>query len=266
MFDIIVRNIPHSVVLQQTTAPQPRLVIVLLSLFVPGWLPTLLAHALMLWHDFSSFVSEHDIGYRLTFFFVQLSLMCGAILLVSKRYTSALWIPQPSWKRGIAISMLILLPLLLYHLSSSLSGIQGAISLSSLGDDGRDALASVHDEAWNRLAYGSSVAGVVCSSALSFVAPALEEVVFTGFVVNMIAKPYGFAAAVVGAPVCFALAHVFQSGAGPQLIPLFLAGLTYASIRVCSGSLLLAVFGHWVINAVIFLPKWLIAVMHFSQV
>ncbi len=217
-------------------------------------------------HGFSTFVSEHDAVYRLTFFFVQSGLVCGAILVVGTRYKSALWTPQPSWKRSIAISVLIALPMFLYHLSSSVSAIQGVTAISSLGNEGRDAIASVYDEAWNRLAYGSSAAGVVCSSVLSFVAPVLEEIVFTGFVVNLIAKPCGFVAAVVGAPACFALMHVFQFGIGLHLIPLFLAGVTYASIRVCSGSLLLAVFGHWMINTVIFLPKWFIAVMHFSQV
>jgi membrane protease YdiL (CAAX protease family) len=261
---VIVRNFPHSAVLQQLAAPQPKMVIVLLCLFIPGWLPTLLAHALMRWSDFSTFVSNHDLGYRLTFFVVQLSLTCGAIVFVSKKYRSALWTPLPSWRRGISISVLILLPLFFYHLSSSLSGIQGAILLSGFGDEGNKELASVHDQVWSRLAYGSSADGVAFSSIVSFVAPALEEIVFAGFVVNMIAKPYGFTAAVVGAPVCFALVHVFQFGVGLHLIPLFLAGVTYASIRVCSGSLLLAVFGHWMINAVIFLPKWLIAVIRFS--
>src|SRR6266498_3739555 len=46
-FDLTVRTILHQVVLQQITAPQPKLVIVLFCLFVAGWLPTLFAHALM---------------------------------------------------------------------------------------------------------------------------------------------------------------------------------------------------------------------------
>jgi len=265
-FDLIVRNIPHSVVLQQLLVRQPKPFIVLLCLVIPSWLPTLLDHALMRWPDFSTFISNHDVGHRLTFFLVQLVLTFGAIVFISERYTSALWTPQPSWNRGILIAALILLPLFFYELSMSVSQLHGVNSLSGFGDEGSKALASFHNQIWGRLAYGSSMDGVVLSSLLSFVSPALEEVVFAGFVVNMIARLYGFTAAIVGAPLCFALAHCFQFGFGLHFIPLFLAGLTYASIRVCSGSLLLAVFGHWMINAVIFLPKWIIAVMHFAQV
>jgi len=129
---------------------------------------------------------------------------------------------------------------------------------------GNETLASIHNEVWSRLAYGSSLAGVLCSSVLSFADPVLEEVVFRGFVVNAIAKPRGFFAAVIGASACFALVHVLQFGFGIHLLPLFFAGLTYAIIRVCSGSLVLAIFAHWTINVVIFLPKWLVAVMHFT--
>jgi membrane protease YdiL (CAAX protease family) len=260
-----VRSIPHPVVFQQITAPQPKLWIALLCLFVPDWLPTLLAHALMLWPMLSTFASDHDEGYRVAFFLLQLSLICGAIVFVSRSHTAAVWTPQPSWGRGITIAGLTLLPLFLYHLASSVQGIQATIALSSFGGEARETLAAIHNETWGRLAYGSSLAGVVCSSVLSFTAPVLEEVVFTGFVVNAIAKPYGFAAAVVGASACFALVHVFQFGVGQHLATLFFAGLTYASIRVLSGSLLLAVFGHCTINAVIFLPKWVIAVLRFTQ-
>jgi membrane protease YdiL (CAAX protease family) len=260
-----VRIIPHPVVLQQITAPQPRLWITFLCLFVPNWLPTSLAHALMLWPVLSTFASEHDAGYRVTFFLVQLSLICGAVVFASRSHTAAAWTPQPSWGRGIAISVLTLLPLFLYHLSSSVQGIQATIALSSFGGEARETLSSIHDETWGRLAYGSSLAGVVCSSVMSFTAPVLEELVFTGFVLNATAKQYGFVVAVVSTSACFALVHVFQFGVGQHLALLFFAGLTYAGIRVLSGSLLLAVFGHCTINVVIFLPKWAIAVLHFSR-
>ena len=264
-FDLTVRTILHQVVLQQITAPQPKLVIVLFCLFVAGWLPTLFAHALMSWPLFSAFTAEHNSAYRIIFFIVQLSLICGAIAFLSRRHASAVWTPQPLWPRRAVVSLLILLPLLLFHLPDSLSGIQGAIALSGFGVEAKVRLASIHDEAWEGLAYGSSLTGVVCSSILSFAAPALEELVFSGFLINAIAKPYGIAAAVVGAPACFAVVHIFQFGVGAHVIPLFFAGITYASLRVCSGSLLLAVLGHWTINAVIFLPKWVVAVLHFAQ-
>lgn len=239
---------------------------VALCLVVPAWLPTVLSYGLMQWPLFSHFVAPHDVAYRLAFFFVQLSLTCLAIAFLSWRYASAIWTPQPPLDRRILVCLFILLPLLLYHLCGSIIGSQSAIALSGLGLEGAKELATVHNEVWGSLAYGSSLTGMVCSSVMSFAAPVLEEVVFTGFLVNAVAKPYGFAIAVVIVPACFALAHGFQFGMGLQLVPLVFAGVTYAIIRLCSGSLLTAVFGHWTINAVIFLPKWVIAVIHFAHV
>jgi membrane protease YdiL (CAAX protease family) len=130
--------------------------------------------------------------------------------------------------------------------------------------EGAKVLASAHHMVWGRLAYGSSLTGVLCESVTAFVAPILEELVFTGFVINVIAKRYGFVVAVLGASTCFALVHVTQFGVGEHLLLLFLAGVTNGLIRVSSGSLRLAVFGHWIINAVVFLPKWTLALIHFA--
>lgn len=137
--------------------------------------------------------------------------------------------------------------------------------LSGFGVEDTKMLASLYNEVWGRQAYGPSLAGVLSSSVLLFASPILEEIVFTGFTLNAIAKRYGSVAAVLGVPVCFALVHAFQFGLGTQLIPLFFAGLTYALIRLSSGSLLLAILGHWTINALVFLPKWVVAVMYFAQ-
>jgi membrane protease YdiL (CAAX protease family) len=241
------------------------MVLVLLCLFVPGWLPTLLTHMLMLWPMFSNFASEHDAAYRVAFFFVQSVLATSAFVLLSKRYKTALWVPQPSWHRGIVAFIIILLPLLLFHLSACVRGIQATIALLRFGIAGTQALDSIFNEVWSLLAYGPSPEGVFCSPILFVVVPPLEEVVFTGFVVNVISKRYGLTAAVIGASACFALVHAVQFGIGVHLISLFFAGMTYAMIRIFSGSLLLAVVGHWIINAVIFLPKWVLAVIHFTH-
>jgi membrane protease YdiL (CAAX protease family) len=263
-FGMISRSIPHSAVLQQISAPQPRLVVILLCFGVPCWLPTLLVYALKRWPAFWTFACEHDTIYIVGFFLVQLSLVCGGVAFLSKKYRSAVWTPQPSWRPGTMIPLLLLLPLFLLYLSRDVRGIRGMIGLSTYGMEGAKALASAHHVVWSRLAYGPSLAGVLCNSVMAFVAPILEDLVFTGFVMNAISKRYGFIAAVLGASTCFAFVHVTQFGVGEHLILLFFDGMTRALIRVFSGSLLLAVFGHWTINAVIFLPKWVLAVIHFG--
>ena len=54
--------------------------------------------------------------------------------------------------------------------------------------------------------------------------------------------------------------------AGIRLVPLFFAGVTYVMVRFCSVSLSLAVLSHCVINAVIFLPKWVVAALYLGRV
>ncbi len=148
---------------------------------MPAWLPTLSVYALREWLIFWTFASAHEAIYRLTFFLVQLSLLCGVVAFLSRKYSSAIWVPQPSWCRGFVVSLLILLPLLLFHLSGFARGVRGIIGLWTFGAEGIETLNSIYYQVWNRLAYGSSLAGVFCSSVASFVAPVLEELVFTGF-------------------------------------------------------------------------------------
>jgi membrane protease YdiL (CAAX protease family) len=262
---VIARGSPHPFILEQASTLQPKLAILLLSLFVPTWLPTLITHGLMLWPRFASLASEHRLGYRIVFFLVQFSLICGAVGYLTGKYRSAIWMPQPSWRRGIAVSLITSLPLLILHLFVSVQRIQAIIVLSSLGAQGTQALEPFYREVWGQLAYGLSGTGVLFSSFLSFTAPVLEEMVFTGFAVNAIGKRCGFIAAAVGAAACFAVAHAVQFGIGAHLIFLFFAGITYTMIRIFSGSLVWAVLAHLTINAVVFLPKWLLAAIHFAR-
>ena len=99
---------------------------------------------------------------------------------------------------------------------------------------------------------------------MTFVAPVLEETLFTGFLLNAIARPYGFVAAALGVSLCFTFSHTFKFGVGVILIPLAVASLTYSVIRIWCGSLLLAVLAHCTINGVIFIPKWVVATIYFT--
>jgi membrane protease YdiL (CAAX protease family) len=262
------RGFPHSVVLQQISADQPRISVWFLLLFVPIWLPYILTQGLMLWPPFIRVVADHHTSYFLIFFVVQMSLTCGAILFLSKRYASALWYPQTQSRSHRFDFLLILMPLLLFHLSDCLSIFPSIIVLPSIAtaNELSQTLASMHQDIWGRLAYGSSLTGVVCESIITFVSPVLEEILFSGLLANRLARSFGVTVAVLGAPVCFALIHAVQFGLGPHLIALFFAGLTYTIIRFYSGSLLMAVFSHLAINFVIFVPKWIVAVMHFTHV
>ena len=258
------RDFPHPVVLQQISADQPRIWVWFLLLFVPNWLPRLLNQGLMLWPSFRHVVADHHTANFLVFFVVQMSVTCGAILFLSKNYASALWSPPPPSRSHSFRSLVILVPLLLFHLSLSILLIMALPSIAK-SQELSQTLASMHNAIWSGLAYGASLIGVVCETLTSFVSPALEEMLFSGLLANRLAKSFGVSVAVLGTPVCFALIHVVQFGIGPHLIPLFFAGLTYTTIRFRSGSLRMAVFSHLAINFVIFVPKWAVAVMYFGQ-
>ena len=222
----------------------------------------------MPWPLFLAFAQKQESACRITFLLIQVSLVFGGVVLLSRKYASALWVPQPLGRRPFSAFLLILLPMLLFHLVFCLLELRAIINSATFPQrtEATRMLASIYHQEWATTVSGTSGIEVVCESIMSFVAPVLEEVVFTGFVVNAIAKPYGFVAAALGAPLCFTLYHTLKFGVGVILIPLFFAGVTYSLVRICSGSLLLAVLAHCTVNAVIFLPKWVVAAIWFTRV
>jgi len=263
-----VRNVPHPVVTAQVSAPQPGLATLLVGLAAPAYLPGLLAYGLMRWRPFWLFTAKHNDGFYIAQLIAQLILGFGVIVLLSRRYSSAIWTRERLARPQLLAALVVLLPLLLFHASHCFSQIHYA--LSCLPRSGRTAdvgmLASFYQYEWDESASGTSPAAIACASVSALAAPLLEELVLTGFLTNAIARRYGFAAAAVGVPLCFTLGHVHQVGIDIRLVPLFFAGVTYVMVRFCSGSLSLAVLSHCVINAVIFLPKWVVAALYLGRV
>jgi membrane protease YdiL (CAAX protease family) len=250
----LMRDFPNPVVFQQISAEQPPISLWLLLLFIPNWLPGILSRALILWPLFGKVVSVHHTCYLILFVVIQMSLASIALWFLGKKYTSALWSPLPeSWRRSFR-SLLILAPLLLFYLCFWIP-LFSIVPLSRYPEF-RDT---------GQLAYGSSMIGVICESVTGMLFPAFEEVFFSGLLANRLAKSFGVKMAVLGTPACFALAHVFQFGFGPHLVAIFFMGLTYTGIRFYSGSVLMAVICHMAINFVIYVPKWIVAVMHFNN-
>jgi membrane protease YdiL (CAAX protease family) len=263
-----VGNIPHPIVARQISMPQPKLAMLVACLVVPACFTPLLSHGLMHWRSFWALTANHNTAYWVTCLLVSSILTFGAVVILSQRYASAIWTPRPAGWRRFLVFLIILLPLLLFHLSHCLAEIQDiSTSLAFPGRaEANQMLVSIYHNEWDYVtSFDTSAVGVVCDSIKTLVVPVLEEVVFTGFLVNAIAKLYGFAAAVVGTSACFVFFHVFKFAIDPRLIPLFFAAATYGMIRICTGSILLAVLGHCTINAVIYLPKWVIAAICFTR-
>ena len=91
------RDFVHPIVQQQAQAPRPPLAIIFLGIFVPNWLPTLLAQGLMYWPAFAALTTDHFAAYQVIFFSLQVVLIAGSIFWFSRKYPTALWRPQPSW-------------------------------------------------------------------------------------------------------------------------------------------------------------------------
>jgi len=261
----LVKSLVHPTIQQQILARNPPAWTLPLFWAVPSILLTKISAHLILLPEFAHFASQHKEAYHLTFFGVQVGLVIATILFLSMKYPDALWRPGTTQDRRTVISLCILLPLLVYHMSSWPRGFRAIAFCARYSHQPtvKIMIDQLHNKTWSALAYGSNPSGVIYSSAISFIGPVFEEILFSGLLVNAIARSFRATTAILITPVCFALSHGFQFGFGPQLIPLLCAGLTYTLIRIFSGSLRLAIFGHLLVNFVIFLPKWILAILHF---
>lgn len=239
----------------------------LAGLAVPAYLPGLVACGLMRWRPFWSFTARHNDGFYIALLSAYLVLGFGVVVLLSARYSSAIWARERLARPQLLVALVVLLPLLLFHASHCLSQIQYALSYSPRSGRAEDVrmLAFIYQGYWDEAASGTSPVAIACASVRSLAGPLVEEVVLTGFLANAIARRYGFAVAAVGVPLCFTLSHFPRVGTDIRLIPLFFASVTYVMVRLCSGSLSLAVLSHCLINALIFLPKWIVAALYLGR-
>jgi membrane protease YdiL (CAAX protease family) len=247
------------------TARQPAMLVWVLLACTTAWLPTVLTRILMQSDRFVAFADSNRITYFTSFFIFQISLVCGVALFLGCRYKSALWTPQPDFKK-ILFPVAILTPLFALHCSTIISVFPTLLELANVSKTqaGREMIAIVHQKIWGGLAYGPSPTGVVCFFWLTIIFPVVEETLFSGFLANRLAARFGTCAALLFTPLLFTVGHVPQYGPGINVIHLYLAGLTYVAIRFQSGSLILSVISHMLVNAVIMVPKLWIAMIRFS--
>lgn len=262
-------DFPHPVVLQQASLSQPHLAFWLLLVFGPSWGPTVINKALLYWPFFANLTKGNPNEFQAVFFLFQLSLVGSAFLFLSVRYAPALWNSRPPLKQYWFRLLVIALPMLLYHIchdcvwSPQIDFFNLCIRLGDTADV-RDALRVNYDGIWGDIAGGTSPIAVICCSLRSVVFPILEEVLFTGILLNITARRFGIAIAACTVPVCFSLAHVFAVGIGWHLIGLFLLGLTCVAARLATGNLTSAILCHLAVNFVIFVPGWCVALAHFK--
>jgi membrane protease YdiL (CAAX protease family) len=256
----------HAIVERQVVEPQPNILILLLAFSVPAWMLTVATGLLMRSDSYARLTQQYPDQYLLIFFMLQMLLSVIISAWLGFKYRAALWRPTPLPPLRSFVPVLLLLPLLLwYGLSGASSTIVLLCNTALIGDQEqvRNMLTQIHDQVWSEMAYGPSIIGVACSSASTLLFPVLEEIVFTGLLANAIYRKWGFSATVTVVPIVFSLAHLPAFGFGAHIFPLLLACGAYTAIRLTTGSLLYSLAGHLLVNCVILLPKWLIAVRHF---
>jgi membrane protease YdiL (CAAX protease family) len=124
---------------------------------------------------------------------------------------------------------------------------------------GRDLVQPFQAEVWRSAASAGWLLGLLV--AIVVVAPIGEEVIFRGFLFRGLAKPGWEIHAVGGIALAWALLHIQYDWFG--MAQIFLAGLVLGWFRWASGSTLLTIGMHMLINLVSMIETW-IKVEYFS--
>lgn len=202
-----VRSIPHPAVVEQISAPQPGLVVLLVWLFAASWAPTLSLRTLMLWPAFKALAWQHWTACTIAFLAAQVSFIFGCLMFLSRKYASAIWLPRQSRHRDVSVFVLILLPLVMFHIYFCFLELKAVVGAARLPDcaKGTELLGSLFFGEWHNDAAGPRPMDLIYASVMAFVAPVLEEVVFTGLLLNAIARCSRLLAAALG---CSIMLHV----------------------------------------------------------
>lgn len=252
-------------IISQIDEKQPSFAIVILGWAFPAILLTQLAKLMLNIPYLVKLAQKHDEIYTISFFVIQL-LSTLFFICYFLRYSSALHTKFSSFKdlnKKLLLMILILLPVLIWHgykchrFFSNLSEMTSAVSQGVIGvSEYKDLIHSVNTEIWGQLAYGNGSYGMIFSSILSFTAPVLEELTFTGFIMNKLSKRFNIIFCILATSTLFMSLHIIQFGIKLQLLALLWYGVTYILIRLKTGSVYFSIVAHLIVNALVFVPKW----------
>ena len=252
-------------ILTQINEKQPSLAIVI---FAWAFQAILLNQILKLLFNIPNIVEwaqKHEDIYTISFFVIQLFGILFFICYFLK-YSSALHTRPSSFKHltnKLLLMLLIMLPVLIWHgyrchrFFSNMIEMTSAVTHGVIGvSEYKDLIHYINTEVWGQLAYGNGSYGMVFSSILSFTAPILEELTFTGFIMNKLSKHFNIFFGIIATSALFMSSHIIQFGMSLQLLILFWYGVTYIFIRLKTGSVYFSIMAHLVVNFLIFVPKW----------
>jgi membrane protease YdiL (CAAX protease family) len=232
----------------QPTAPKASLFF-LVSFLGPREITAVLIHvpAFYAWTR-----ANHDL-YLATFFTLQLFVTAAFAAWLGRKYRAALFEPRPltNWKNYIAVA-LIAAPFLIYEGHKTPRHCVSIITLVTLKPE---YVPGMMRDFWTAVVGNYTIWHVAFASLTAFITPVLEEIIFTGFLLNRL--------------ICaalFALVHLLSimTYAAENLPKLFCMSLTSQLIRLASGTLELAIACHIAANVLVLTPKWVLAYLYFA--
>lgn len=255
------RSFPNPVILDQLSARQPPLLLIVIMYILPFWLLAPIFKALLFLPPYADFARNSPESHQTIFFICQALLICSTAIISSIKFPTALWKPRPSTCHK-SLVLLITSLAALYYVFRAWRLIGFIVKATNSPNVHLDA---IHDSFWLTLPYGDSLNGVRFSSVVLVFGPVFEEIIFSGFLLNLALKNYGLLPAVVAVPIIFTFAHVPQQGFGIHLLPIFCSGVAFVFIRLISGNLFYSVLSHMVINCIFLFPGWIEAYIFFNS-
>ena len=255
------RTFPNSAVLEQISAQQPCFLSIAFLYVSPFWLLAGIFNSSHLWTPIANFALSYSQCNQALFFILQAILIASIVINCSIKYRTALWEHSSERHHSWLLLICVFLPALCFYLNKEIRVIIWLMVEINSPDLHMD---QIHDKLWMALPYGVSFNGVIFSSAVMMFGPVFEEIIFTGFTLNIILRKYGIILAIILVPLIFTSVHIPQQGYGAHLIPIYLCGLTFVLIRLISGILLYSVIYHMIINIIVLLPRWAEAYFYFG--
>lgn len=216
--------------------------------------------------------------YRYGWVTFQLFIIAIAIIYFARKYKLCLFRNNDydikDIKKMIIIGFLCSLPLVIYHMYNVIYSIHCMSKLkefytqSAMTMEDKKAhlfiIGKLLNSAWASVGYGSDKIGIISGTLSCFIAPIFEEIIFTGFIFNLFLRRLRIPIAIFLTSLIFILPHISKANSIVYLFPVFLIMTTSLISRLYSGSVSSSIISHLIINFVILLPKWFIAIIAFK--
>jgi membrane protease YdiL (CAAX protease family) len=173
-------------------------------------------------------------------------------------YRCALFLPRPllSFKKQLLLVVIVSAPLFCWVVSSC---VQRSIKVLELANAQPEQILPVARLVWKDLTGGTSVIDIAYFSLFSFLTPALEEIVFTGFLLNCTLGKFRVWLAVPVVAILFTTIHTFYV-VSPDVFwqsRMIVLSMTAQTVRLITARLEVSIAVHVLMNVIVLIPSWL---------